>query len=426
MIGTLRQVRSFTWTIRLLLVNQLAINVGFYMLMPYLATYLTGTLGLATWLVGLVLGVRNLSQQGMFFFGGSLADRLGYKPMILVGLALRTTGFALLVVAESVPALIAASALTGLAGAFFNPAIRAYLAAEAAERRVEAFALFNVFYQAGILLGPLVGLALLATDFRIACAVAAIVFALLALAQLPFLPARAGQSAGATTSLLADWRTVLGNRPFLLFSLAMIGSYVLNFQVYLGLPIEVRRLTGSQTGVTALFVLSGLLTVAGQLRVTAWAKARWTPEQAITGGLALMGLAFLPLALTAHLPLVPPGGTGLATALAHLVPVLLATALLTLATMLVYPFEMDTIVTLGGQRLVGTYYGLYNTLAGIGIAAGNLATGAVIDAGDAIGLPALPWLGLTLTGLASALALHRLTRSRRRRTAPPPLVRVTP
>ncbi|MCA4715312.1 MFS transporter, partial [Mycobacteroides abscessus] len=52
------------------MVNQFAINVGFYMLMPYLAGYLAGPLGLAAWMVGLVLGVRNFSQQGMFLVGG--------------------------------------------------------------------------------------------------------------------------------------------------------------------------------------------------------------------------------------------------------------------------------------------------------------------------------------------------------------------
>lgn len=193
-------------------------------------------------MVGLVLGMRNLSQQGMFLLGGSLADRIGYKPMILAGLGLRVVGFAMLGLVDSLPGLIVASALTGLAGALFNPAVRAYLAAEAGERKVEAFALFYVFYQTGILVGPLIGLALLGVSFRWVCLVAAVLFLILLIMQSRALPARRGDArGGASQSMLADWRQVIGHRSFLLFSVAMIGSYVLNFQVYLALPIEVRR-----------------------------------------------------------------------------------------------------------------------------------------------------------------------------------------
>lgn len=192
MKGTLAQVRSYERSVQLLMVNQFTINLGFYMLMPYLATYLAGPLGLTGWLVGLILGVRNFSQQGMFLIGGTLADRLGYKPLIIAGLVLRTAGFATLGLVDSVPALLAASAATGLAGALFNPATRAYLAADAGERRVEAFALFNVFYQAGILLGPLVGMVLTGVDFSVTCLVAAGIFALLGLVQIRALPARRG------------------------------------------------------------------------------------------------------------------------------------------------------------------------------------------------------------------------------------------
>lgn len=90
-----------------------------------------------------------------------------------------------------------------------------------------------------MLLGPLVGLALLTADFRAVCAAAAAIFAVLTLLQWRTLPARRGDSANkddATAGVLAQWRTVVSNRPFLLFSTAMIGSYVLTFQVYLALP----------------------------------------------------------------------------------------------------------------------------------------------------------------------------------------------
>ncbi|MDH6431689.1 MFS family permease [Streptomyces sp. SAI-144] len=418
MKGTLAQVRSYERSVQLLMVNQFTINLGFYMLMPYLAAHLSGTLGLAGWVVGLVLGVRNFSQQGMFLVGGTLADRFGYKPLIVAGCVLRTLGFATLGLVDSLAALIAASAATGLAGALFNPAVRAYLAADAGERRVEAFALFNVFYQAGILLGPLVGMVLTGVDFRVTCLVSAGIFALLSIVQIRALPTRRADDSKAKENgrggVLAQWRGILANRPFLLFSGAMIGSYVLTFQVYLALPLEVRRVGGDgefgTAAVAGLFAVSGLSTILGQTRVTAWCKARYEPGQALTRGLAAMGLAFVPLLLSTVLP-VPDSGVGLWLLAA--VPPTLAALLLAIGTMIAYPFEMDTIVRLCGDRLVATHYGLYNTVCGIGITLGNLLTGAALDAAREAGVPALPWISLCALGLACAAALYALHRTGR-------------
>ncbi|TJZ49537.1 MFS transporter [Streptomyces piniterrae] len=416
MKSTFTQLRSYERAAQLLMVNQFTINLGFYMLMPYLAAHLSGTLGLAGWLVGLVLGVRNFSQQGMFLVGGTLADRFGYKPLIVAGCLLRTAGFATLGLVDSLPALIAASAAAGLAGALFNPAVRAYLAAEAGERRLEAFALFNVFYQAGILLGPLVGMVLTGVGFRLTCLVAAGIFALLSVVQIRALPARGDGRVrgGAEGSVLSQWRRVLANRPFLLFSGAMIGSYVLSFQVYLALPLEVRRLGGEgefgTAAVAVLFAVSGLSTILGQTRVTTWCKARMPAGRALAWGLLTMGLAFVPLLAASALP-VPEAGPG-RWALAA-VPPALAALLLAIGTMITYPFEMDTIVRLSGDRLVATHYGLYNTICGIGITLGNLLTGAALDASRAAGMPALPWIALPALGLACSAALYGLHRTGR-------------
>lgn len=408
------QFRSFDRPVQLLLLNQLTINVGFYMLIPYLAAYLAGDLGLAVWLVGLVLGVRNFSQQGMFLVGGTLADRLGYKPLIVAGCALRTAGFGLLGVVDSVPALIAASAATGFAGALFNPAVRAYLAHDSGERRVEAFALFNIFYQTGILLGPLLGLALAGIDFRLTCLTAAGVFAVLTVLQVRALPQRRGEeiTGRAPVSVLAEWRSVLGNRSFLLFSVAMIGSYVLYFQVYLALPLEVRRLTGGGTagtvGVAMLFAVSGLLAIVGQMRITEWCKRRWGPGRCLVAGLGLMSAAFVPPLL--NTTTAASDGSITSTA-ALLAPLVVSAALLALGTIIVFPFEMDTIVTLSGNRLVGTHYGFYNTVCGVGIMVGNVLTGTALGVARDSGLAALPWLALAGIGLLCAVGIGALDRS---------------
>jgi len=404
-VTVIAKFRSFDLAARLLMVNQFGINLGFYMLMPYLAGYLAGPLGLAAWAVGLVLGVRNFSQQGMFLVGGTLADRLGYKPLIVAGCLLRTAGFALLVFATSLPGLLIASAATGFAGALFNPAVRAYLAADTGERRVEAFAVFNIFYQAGILAGPLVGLALMALDFRVTAGAAAVVFAGLTVAQLFALPTRRGEQTGERTSVLEDWRTVFGNRRFVAFAAAMIGSYVLSFQVYLALPLQAEFIAGARadTLTSAMFVVSGAVAVAGQLRITAWFRARWGTGRSLVVGMGVLAVSFLPLAVVPG-----PGRFGVAAAA---VVLLLAATLLAVGTAAVFPFEMDTVVSLSGGKLVATHYGFYNTVVGVGILVGNLATGAVMGAARAAGVDWAVWVGLTLIGIVAACALHRLDRS---------------
>ncbi|WP_406236958.1 MFS transporter [Nocardia sp. NBC_01009] len=397
--------RSFNRPSRMLMINQFAINTGFYMLMPYLAGYMAGPLGLAAWAIGLVLGIRNFSQQGMFLVGGTLADRLGYKPLIVAGCLLRTGGFAVLAVADSLPALLIASAATGFAGALFNPAVRAYLAVDSAERRVEAFAVFNIFYQAGILFGPIVGLALMAFDFRATATGAAVVFGLLTLAQLRALPQHRAEP--QTASVLDDWRVVLANRPFLLFALAMIGCYVLSFQVYLALPMQAAHIVGADSAsmvMTAAFVVSGVIAIAGQLRITRWFTRRWGRPHSLVFGMATLAAAFVPLLL------VPGDGLGTWTAVGAL---LVTAAVLGVGAAAVFPFEMDTVVALCGDRLVATHYGGYNTIVGIGILLGNLGTGTILDAARGAGMSSLAWAGLIAIGAVAASGLYALAQSGR-------------
>lgn len=402
------QFGSFGRPVRLLLINQFGINLGFYMLMPYLANYLSAQLLLAGWIVGLVLGVRNFSQQGMFAVGGSLADRFGYKPLIVAGCTLRTVGFALLGLVDSVAVLVVAAAATGLAGALFNPAVRAYLAEDAGERRVEAFAVFNVFYQAGILVGPLVGLALTAADFRLTCLVAATVFAILTVAQARALPARGGRrgepgGGGLVSGMLTSWRQVLHNRPFMLFTVAMAGSYVLSFQVYLTLPLTIEANAPSPTveklAVAAMFAASGLLAVLAQIRVTAWCRRRWSPHSSLTWGVALLGAAFLPVAAAST------GPPMLVVASA-----VLAGAIIAVATMVAYPFEMDMVVTLAGAGRIATHYGVYSTVSGVAVAIGNMLAGGAVDWARSTQMPIVLWLALAALGAACSTAILWLGR----------------
>jgi len=389
-VRTLHEIRGFSPAIRLLLVNQFGVNTGFYLLIPYLATHLGEDLGMSAAVVGIVLGVRNLSQQGLFLIGGSAADRLGARGVIIAGCAVRTVGFALFALGDGLAVLLAASVLSGLAGALFNPAVRAYLSQEAGERKAEAFALFNVFATTGALVGPLLGSVLLLVDFRASALTAAGIFALLTVAQALVLPARAVPPSSGT--VLADWREVVGNRAFLAFSLAMVGMFTLENQLYLLLPDGARRATGWDGAAGLVFLVGTLANLALQMRLTRALKAYGNGRRAIGGGLALMGLAFLPPMLVA----------GASPQVWHAVPVLVGVLLLYVGIMAVQPFVMELVPGFGRPELTGTYFGIFYMVSGIAAAVGNTVVGWAMDAGDRQDAAWLPWACCLVFGLASA------------------------
>ncbi|WP_220277479.1 MFS transporter [Streptomyces himalayensis] len=399
-------MRGFPLAIRLLMVNQLGVNTGFYLLIPYLALHLSEDLGLSAAVVGIVLGVRNLSQQGLFLIGGSASDRLGARGVIIAGCALRTVGFGLFALGDGLAVLLAASVLSGLAGALFNPAVRAYLAQEAGERKAEAFALFNVFATTGALIGPLLGSVLLLVDFRASALTAAGIFALLTVAQAMVLPAR--EVPPAANSVLGDWREVIGNRGFLAFAVAMVGMFATESQLYLLLPEGARRATGWDGAAGMVFLVGTLSNLWLQLRITRELKKRGSRARWISSGLALMGLAFVP-PMTVAGSGTADGGVG--DALLGALPVLAGAVLLYLGVMIAQPFVMELIPGFGRPELTGTYFGLFYVVSGIAAAVGNTVVGWAMDTGEQTGAHWLPWACCLTFGLASAAGvawLHRL------------------
>ncbi|MEU6225310.1 MFS transporter [Streptomyces sp. NPDC047042] len=407
---TWREMRRFPVAVQLLLVNQLGVNTGFYLLIPYLATHLSGDLGMSAAVVGIVLGVRNLSQQGLFIIGGSAADRLGARGVIIAGCGLRSVGFGLFALGDGLPVLLAASVLSGLAGALFNPAVRAYLAQEAGGRKAEAFALFNVFATTGALVGPLLGSALLLVDFRASALTAAAIFAVLTVAQALVLPAREVEP--AKSGVLADWREVVGNRAFVAFALAMVGMFTLENQLYLLLPDGARRATGWDGAAGLVFVVGTLSNLAFQLRITRSLKSRGVRARWIVAGLALMGLAFVPPMLVA--------GEGEASWWAA-VPVLVGALILYVGVMVASPFVMELIPGFGRPELTGTYFGIFYVVSGIAAAVGNTVVGWAMDAGERGGAEWLPWAFCAVFGLASAGGVAWLNRLGALPTTPAPV-----
>ncbi|WP_084486953.1 MFS transporter [Nocardia sienata] len=404
-------LRAATPTVRLLVLTQLVFNVGFFMVLPYLSVHLTEDLGLRAALVGAVLGLRTFSQQGLFFIGGSLADRWGVKPVVVAGCVCRIIGFAGLGFATSVPGIVVATVLTGFAGALFSPAVESALATAAGSAddgglsRTDAFALFAACGQVGAFAGPLLGSLLLTVDFSVACLVAAAVFAAILLVHLRRLPARPG--AHAADGWLDGWREVIANKAFLLFAVAMSSQLVAYNQLYLLLPLEVERAWGSQTPLGWYFALTSVFVVFAQLPIT----RRVRTVTALPAGLSVMAVAFAVMALLAPVQL---------HGLPALIPAAVFALLLALGQMIAVPVARDLVPRMAAERRLGFYYGLLASIGGLGVLVGSVITGTLIDMVPATGWGlAAPWCAVALALVASAAVLILQLRSRD--SAPPDL-----
>lgn len=130
--------------------------LGFGIVIPVLPLYaekLTATPIQLGWLIG----IFSLAQ---FFFApiwGKVSDRVGRKPVLLVGLIGTITGYIMMGLAGSVGMLILARLVAGIAGANIGAA-QAYLAdISSAQNRARAMGLLGAAFGLGFVFGPALG-----------------------------------------------------------------------------------------------------------------------------------------------------------------------------------------------------------------------------------------------------------------------------
>ncbi|MDG4864972.1 MFS transporter, partial [Streptomyces sp. T-3] len=159
--------------------------------------------------------------------------------------------------------------------------------------RTRLLARFSAGGQAGALIGPVLGALLLVGGVRAACLAGAAVFALVLAGHWRLMPHREpGAHRAPGTEGRPPVRELLRHRRFLALAFAY-STYLLAYnQLYLMLPAELQRATGSQAALGWLFALSSVLVVAGQLPLERWAGARLSWGASARTGLALIAGSF--------------------------------------------------------------------------------------------------------------------------------------
>ena len=281
---------------------------------PYETIFVTERLGVSIALVGLVWTVSSFVGLPLQFVGGVVCDRVGRRPLMVVSGVTLVVFYLVMATAHSLwPVALVAVLESAIGWPLCLVACNAMIADLLPPgRRPVAYSVWRAAINVGMVVGPLVALALLAAgvDYRGLFVVASLGSALFVAAVVVAIPetkpAGAAAADGPETTFRRGLRVVLGDRRFVLFSAAAFlpllcyGQFLWIFPVYLtdtlGLP------AGSWAALLALNALVVVLVGPLFVHLTRGSDALWL----MALGAALIGLGLGLTAFVSNLAAIVP------------------------------------------------------------------------------------------------------------------------
>ncbi|WP_171684888.1 MFS transporter [Paenibacillus planticolens] len=363
--------------------NTFSMAVGFYMMIPLLASYLLHDLLLSVTIVGVISAIRSFSQQGLSALCGTIADRIGYKRTIMIGLFIRTFGFGMFGFVHHVPGLIIACFFSGLGAALFQPASYAYYAAlSTPQNRITVYAIREMLSNMGFVVGPVLGALLMGFHFKYVSMTATLIFVFsffLSLFLLPQINNEGMQSQDAR--MWTQMKKVLQNRPFRRFMVFTMMSWSLVAQLYIAVPFRVNQIApGANIGL--IYSCGAIVMVLLQVPFAKLGHAKMQPFGVLSLATLLLASGLFTIGVTGSMIGIYAGVIAFMIGQVFLQPM------------------MNTMVSeFAGSGSVASYFGFNSFALSIGAMIGNIGGGYLYDLGTVLGWSALPWIVFLLFGL---------------------------
>lgn len=294
--------------------------LGFGLLIPLIPFY-AERLGLTPAWITLVIALHSLMQFVAAPSMGRLSDRYGRRPVLAISMTGHALAYGLLMVADSVPLLIASRLLSGVTSANLAAAYAYISDITPAEQRASGFAKVSAAFALGFALGPAIGGLLAGAQSPTSAnldppAMMAAALSLLALAGIHFflpesLAPRADRHAsGAPTGAAGARATYSRYAPLrdpALRLMLLVGLSVFLFaamrEAILALWLHDRFAFDTHT-IGLVFTMNGVTIAIVQIVFTGRLAERYGALATLRAGMVSFGLSWLGLVLAPGLAVV--------------------------------------------------------------------------------------------------------------------------
>ena len=242
--------------IQLLLIGQFFMNMSTFTAVSLMAAYMMQYLEFSATEIASVLTVYLVSARALPIVTGPLADRFGFRTLMVLGLSIRALGFLGFSLFSSPVALATTTLAIGLGTAFYESAVYGIFGRQSHTIVARVFVFNNLLLNTGAVIGPMLGAGLLMLDPVYPFYASSVFFTGLALLSL-----RLGYLDAMYTSrstMMASWKAVARDRIFLLFLLATFSWWFLFSQLFVLFPLMATKLAGSEVGASAVFATNGI------------------------------------------------------------------------------------------------------------------------------------------------------------------------
>ncbi len=365
--------------------------VGNYLLVPILPIVMLVTTRAAPAAVGAILSLSFLTSRCLALPGGLVADHIGAKRTMLLGLLLNALGCTMLALASASLHFVAGVVAFGIGTALVQPSSKSLTVSFAADARLaEMFAWRMVALNVGVVVSA--GLTVLFVThslLRLAFVVPAVLYGCVALAVAAAIPARV-----TAPPLMnghrrrTDVAAALCDRRLVRLLVCSALFWFLQSQLNVAVPLELNARHWTRFSGVVFALIAGVAIITQIPLIRAARRIGLTLRCRLALGIALTGIGLGVIDLWDVSWLFVP----------------LFASLFAVGEVLGGPAS-DTIASLiASPRLVATYLGLASVSAGVGGGLGSLVAGL----GYQIGSLSRFWLALLLFGVLMAMPSARI------------------